>query len=352
MSYATTERVQEFYPAGSVEALGENDFRIEFVAHGLTQDGKRYYPKRTCEAAATSRVFEGAKMYFNHASADDLKRGYRDVREWAATIKPGTIECVDGNLRAICHAHTQEALAILNDPVAKVAVGLSHDSFVKLSPQKIDGRAVHVVEAITKCNSVDIVPTGNANGRVLEAAPDTQEVPDMALEDLTVEQLREARPELVQQILAAKPQDAKPEPVDVEKRVAEAIKPLQDKIAALETEKQQADALAAQGRIVESMIAGEAGAGLSLVSRTRITEQLKAALVEPEKLADRVKEAVAAEKEYAASILREAGIVTRVTGAGQSTPGGDAGADYEARFKSRCAEAGVQYVAPDGTAAK
>jgi arylformamidase len=49
---------------------------------------------------------------------------------------------------------------------------------------------------------VDLVPTGNANGRVLEAAHD-EEREEMELKEMTLEQLREARPDLVEALGAA-----------------------------------------------------------------------------------------------------------------------------------------------------
>ena len=94
--YETELRVTEFLPAGSVEALGDGDYRVMFLAHGTTKTGQppRYYPKRVLEQAAGAAIFDGAKMYLNH-----VKPG-RDVPHrdlWiAATIKPG-LSAAGGN---------------------------------------------------------------------------------------------------------------------------------------------------------------------------------------------------------------------------------------------------------------
>jgi len=313
--YEKRERVVEFFPASSVEALEDGDYRIEFLCHGLTACGTRYYPKETLQRAAEGKVFDGAKMYLNHRDpAADKLRGHRDLRDWAATIREGTVTYADGNLQAICHAHTPEVTAILNDPVAKAAVGLSHDSFVRVKEARIDGVKRRVVEAIEQCNSVDFVPSGNAYGRVLEAAHN-EEVPEMALEELTLEALIEGRPDLVAQIQeAAKPQGEPQETerlAEVEKRLAAAT----EQLAAMREEKDRAAVMAI---VTEAVGAAE---GLSAASRSRVIESFRGQIVAPDELPARIEEACQAERGYALELLKEAGVKTRVeAGASEGEP--------------------------------
>lgn len=354
--YEKQERVQEFLP-GAIEALGEGDYRIEFLVSGTTRMKDKHYPERVLEQS--TGVFDNAKMYFNHASAAEMKAGVRDVRQWGATIKPGTVHCaettVEGQrrkaLRGVCHAHTQEARQILDDPVAKAAIGLSHDSMITTTAGKINGKSIRIVEAITQNFSVDFVPTGNANGRVLEAAPDHKEVPDMALEDVTLEQLRDARPDLVQSITqeAAKTakQEAKPvagiTPEQVQEAVTKAVTPLQDKLTALETQRTTEATLATQLTVVRNIVDGEAGKGLSPASRERVIESFRATAVEAEKLSERVGESITAERKYVADVLAASGVRTAVTGLGGSnaTQSEQAQEAYKANFTRKCQEQGM-----------
>lgn len=351
--YEKQERVQEFCGTG-IEPLGDGDFRVEFLVSGMTRMGDKYYPERTLEGAVGA--FDGAKMYFNHATPTEVKSGVRDVRQWGATIKPGTVHCaetfVEGQqrkaLRAVCHAHTQEALAILNDPVAKAAIGLSHDSLITTSAGKINNKPTRIVEAITHNFSVDFVPTGNANGRVLEAAPDHEEVPDMALESLTLEELRSARPELVQQIAQEAAKDAKPAPAglsieQVQEAVTAAVKPMQDKLASLETQRATEASLELQRGIVRNLLSGDAGAGLSEVSKSRVMELFAGSVIEADKLSERVSEAANAERKYVGEVLSANGVRTAVVGLGGSTGANAEQAQeaYKADFRTRCKQQGM-----------
>ncbi len=339
----TMTRVQEWFPAQSVEALGDGDFRIEFLVHGVTRDGKRYYPKHVTEAAGKAGIFDGAKMYLNHGDpVADQRRGHRDLRDWGATIKAGSVQAVDGNLQAVCHAHTAEALAILGDPVAKAAVGLSHDSYVRLAPGKINGKQLHVVESIDRCNSVDFVPAGNANGRVLEAAPDEGDA-DMDVSTLTVAQLREGAPELVAEIVR-EAQEAQKSVED--KRITEAM-------AAIETMKAENAKLreSLARRDVETAVREAVGRfeGLTNSERAEATTKLLGMDLKLEDVDAKVAEAVKHEKELSAVRLREHGVRTQVTGAGPTDSDGQKNVReaHEAWYKAQCEKRGIPYTKLD-----
>ena len=349
--YETELRVTEFLPAGSVEALGDGDYRVMFLAHGTTKTGHppRYYPKRVLEAAVAAAIFDGAKMYLNHVKPGrDVP--HRDLRDWAATIKPGSVRCVEGNLEAVCHAHLAEARAILDDPVAKLSVGLSHDSNIRVSKGRVDGADVHVVEAIAHCHSVDFVPDGNAHGRVIEAAQE-QEI-DMA--ELTPEQMEEITKRVTEAVAepvanavaakiaetqkaaddAAKAEEAKrqQEAADAEKpdadkaleqRVAEAVaaktadaeKRIQEQADQLKA-LQDAQAAALTLSAVTTQV--QARDDLSPVSQARVIEGFAGQIIAPDQIGTRVQEACDRERTYALELLQAAGVRTRVTGSGST----------------------------------
>jgi len=183
------------------------------------QRDKHYYPRETLERDAG--VFEGVKMF-----TTDHVEGEHNVRNWVSTVvEAGQRFAKDGS------------------PIAKVAV---HDSafYEQLKNLKklgqldkmecsilaggtarratVDGEEANVVESITKAKAIDWVSKGGAGGHAMALVE--SEVGSLDL--LTVKQLREARPDLVQEIAgtADNNQDDTDEEVnmDLEKRLKEA----------------------------------------------------------------------------------------------------------------------------------
>jgi hypothetical protein len=374
--YETELRVTEFLPAGSVEALGDGDYRVMFLAHGTTKTGvpRRYYPKRVLEAAAAASIFDGAKMYINHVKPGrDVP--HRDLRDWAATIKSGSVRCVEGNLEAVCHAHLPEARAILDDPVAKLNVGLSHDSNIRVSKGRVNGADVHVVEAITHCHSVDFVPDGNAHGRVIEAAQEQE----MDMAELTPEQMDEIVKRTAESVVEpfanavvakiaesqkAADEAAKAEEAKRQQEAAEAAKPDADK----QMEQRVAEAVTAQTADANRRIQEQAeqlkalqdqqaqaltlGAvttavtertDLSPVSQRRVIESFRGQIIAPDQLSTRVQEACDAERNYALELLQANGVRTKVTGSGptDTTRTQEAAKAYEDGFAQFAKTMGV-----------
>lgn len=201
-SYQERERITEAGVAGLV-ALGDGDYRVQLISHGKTRDHARYYRQEALEAAASAGLYDGAKMYLNHRDPTaDARRGHRDVRDWAATVREGSTRFVNGALEAVAHVHDERLRAVLDDEVAKGEMGLSQDATVTFHNRAIDGEQTHVVEAIERVHSVDFVPTGNAWGRVLEAyadgAEDTEDNAMPTLADVTLDVLEVERPDLVE----------------------------------------------------------------------------------------------------------------------------------------------------------
>lgn len=373
--YETELRVTEFLPAGSVEAMGDGDYRVMFLAHGTTKTGvpPRYYPKRVLEAAAAASIFDGAKMYLNHVRpGKDVP--HRDLRDWAATIKPGSVRCVEGNLEAVCHAHLPEARAILDDPVAKLSVGLSHDSNIRVSKGRVDGSDVHVVEAISKCHSVDFVPDGNAHGRVLETvAPEENETMDLTQEqmDEIVKRTAESVVEPVANAVVAKiaesqkaaDEAAKAADEKRQQEAADAEKPEADRklieeldalreakvtedqrvaeatarIKALEDERAAASTLTTVRTLVD------ARDDLSPAAKGRVVESFSGKIIATDQIGTRVQEACDKERAYALTVLQEAGVRTRVTGSGatDTTRTQEATKAYEDGFAAAAKRLGV-----------
>lgn len=321
--------------------LGDGDFRILVIGHGATQDGRRYYGRQALEQAVSEGVFDGVKMFLNHSDPlNDGRRGHRDVRDYCATVKPGSLEVTERGLEGVCHVHSGQLREMLVDPVARGQIGISHDSFVRYRVRQVDGREVQAVQSIQKCNSVDWVPAGNARGRVVESEGvelmDQEEVRSMVREALdaelsgaiteavtkaTDERIEAAIPafvERVREVLGHVEESAEgPEP-DPLAELRQQNSVLVSKMEELE----RARRVSETARLVAEMVRGAeriTEAGKSRVIRLLSAEPLAEGDVEA-----RVAEALEDERTHEAEVLRERGVRTRVVGAG-------AGADRSVR---------------------
>lgn len=343
-------RVNEVFPACVLDApasgLADGDYRVLIIAHGPTNDGRRYYSRQVLERAVSDRVFDDSKMYWNHSDPlNDGRRGHRDVRDYCATIRPGTACVTDRGLEAVCHSHSPELRAMLADPVAREQIGISHDSFIRYRTRQIDGREMQAVETITKCNSVDWVPAGNARGRVVESDQEDLDMDADAVRVLVREALDEALPgvvgdavaraaderiaaaipgfvERVREVLTA-PQAEEPVAVDGIEELRTQNVALQRKVEALETSSRVAECEREVERIVE------AAEGVTAAGRARVVRQFAGQVIPQADIETRVAEALDEERTYEQEILRERGVRTRVSGAGAGEGAKRARESYE-----------------------
>jgi len=338
--------VCEFIGRG-VEAVdnADGDFRVILAEHGWTEDGERYYPLTTLAAAAEAGLYDGVKMYINHEGTEDGVRGHRDVAAWAATVQPGSVHMTETGLEAIAHVHAPALLTVLGDPVAKAGIGLSQDSYVQYREKVIDGKPATVIEQVLQVNSVDWVPSGNTRGRVLEA--ETQE-DDMTIAEMTLEELREARPDLVDALLQehgdAGTSTADKEAEEMDKQALAAV---EAEKAALQAE---LDAVKAQVAAEQEQRASEAAvttlvaaSGLAPHEAARVIERLRGQAIPEAEREARVQEAVDAERAHTAAVLAAAGVQTRVTEAG-AAEAGNAGGYSEEAHREWCRRHGVEYI--------
>jgi hypothetical protein len=181
------ERVAEAITTG-LDATGGGDVRVTIATAGRTRDGARYYQPAGLADAAARNAFDGVKMYVNHRDrAEVARRGHRDVRDWAATILPGSVRYADGELTGTAHPHSPNVRALLRDSVARENIGLSADWTVEHARGEApDGKPAQMVSRIATVHSVDFVPDGNARGRIAEAFENIRE----AATDFDVAHLR------------------------------------------------------------------------------------------------------------------------------------------------------------------
>ncbi len=172
-----------------------------------SRNGRRYLPQALAQAAG---LYEGAKVNVNHPKGNPLAA--RDYQDRLGAIRNVTVREGQG-LFGDLHFNPKHALAeqLLWDATnAPENVGFSHN--VEARTSQAGGRTM--VEAILKVQSVDLVADPATTRGLYEAEGDeageageavqTQLDPELAacLERLTLEQLRTARPDLVEQIEA------------------------------------------------------------------------------------------------------------------------------------------------------
>lgn len=161
------QRVQEAVSLQATDA-GEQAWEVVLCQAGPTKTGGRRYPAETLKRAVDARLYDGAKMYLNHVSERELQsKPHRDVREWAATVRPGSVrfDPVTGSVIGTAVVHNETAAAILASPTARAGIGLSADLTAKWAKA---GDGLTDATAITAIHSVDFVPEGNAvHGRAV-----------------------------------------------------------------------------------------------------------------------------------------------------------------------------------------
>ena len=161
----------------------------------------------------------------------------------------------------------------------------------------------------------------------------------MELSELTVEQLREARPDLIE-LLTPKPQTAPPaaEPVKVAEAGPDVTAEFAKRDAEISQLRESLMVRDTQAIVAELVTAAE---GLSDSGKQRVKEQFAGIVIPATEIANKVTEALEKEKAYALQVLREAGVVPKVTGLG--TSGGDPTQikeAYNADMKSRLEKMG------------
>lgn len=153
---------------GTDEATGGRIFRVQLIAYGDSKNGRRY--SESVLSAAVG-LYEGAKAYNRHRSAEEMASGtieglvgyYRD----AVAGERG----LEADLHLLPSAtHATEALdAALVLESGDPLVGLSHDVYARFQSVTEGGRQIQDATAIVAVNSVDIVSRPAAGGAVTRA---------------------------------------------------------------------------------------------------------------------------------------------------------------------------------------
>ena len=166
-----------------------------------SRNGRTYLAEAICQAAP---LYEGAKVNVNHAQG--TPSGPRDYQDRIGVIRNVAVHAEEG-LFADFHFNPKHALAeqlLWDAEHAPENVGFSHNVQARTARR---GETL-VVEAITQVQSVDLVADPATTRGLFESTGAADEVAAASrgdepwLPSLTADGLREARPDLVEELLS------------------------------------------------------------------------------------------------------------------------------------------------------
>jgi len=161
----------------------------------VSKNGRRY----TAEALKNGvDKYEGAKVYLDHPSEADEKRGWRRIRDLAGKIENARFDGqkIRGDIRLINTDGGKLAFEIATS-LPDIA-GMSHNAFGKYRREN----GVEVVESIDKVVSVDVVTEPATNNGFYESDLNSNKgVQEMDYTQVTMVGLKEARKDLVDTLM-------------------------------------------------------------------------------------------------------------------------------------------------------
>lgn len=188
---------------------GKREVELVIIREGFgNRRDNHYYGRGVLEGAATD--FKNAKMYVDHLDPEAVKKlnGMpRSVKDIGGRITEAWIDKVEGQTVIKARAKIAQPWLwelIESDPDL---LGVSINAWGKSKAGTVEGRQARIVEGISKIGSVDWVTEAGAGGKVVSLVEaQLEEEAEVEMEtpvtDLTVEQLQEERPDLVDELVA------------------------------------------------------------------------------------------------------------------------------------------------------
>jgi hypothetical protein len=172
---------------------------VTIITPGFNLSKKRFYPAEMLKR--DFKIFEGMKMFVDHSTiAQDRARPEGSVRDWGGNLSKVHTE-KDGTIRgeaAIIDEQLKLKLANLRKHGQLHTMGLSIRAIGKAKDVEIEGQRTMKVEQLLKGRSVDFVTYAGAGGQV--EATESRESDEGDIDLLTLAQLHERRPDLVELI--------------------------------------------------------------------------------------------------------------------------------------------------------
>jgi hypothetical protein len=166
-----------------------------------TKGRQRYYPAETLKR--DHKVFEGAKMFVDHATeAENKARPEGSVHNWVATLGSTWAEA-DGTVKGtatVIDPGFKSKLDRLKEAGQLQQMAISSRHAAEVSQQQIEGQDAMYMESLLAVRSVDFVTYAGAGGQVeaMESASDAWDVDVISEKDF-----RKRRPDIVSVIESA-----------------------------------------------------------------------------------------------------------------------------------------------------
>jgi hypothetical protein len=216
----------------AVEGSGGQEWQVQLITEGCSAN-RNYYPAEVLQKAVP--LFDGVKCYADHSDGTTT-RSVRDIVGW--------FEQPQYNERGIqARLCVLESESWFKDKLLEAwkrgrpdLIQFSLHGEGKYRYSREDGKLVAFVESIEKVHSVDAVTEAAAGGKVLRLIHSKEESNRMEeLEKMTMEELKEARPDLYE-ALAKEVKESVLKEIESEKAKAE---PDQSKVDELEARYQR-----------------------------------------------------------------------------------------------------------------
>jgi len=202
----------------AVEGKEGLDWKICLIKTGLSVN-RKYYPEEVLKDAVDK--FEDVKVFADHPTKTEERerpeRSVRDVVGWIDNVHYGG----NGNGGLYGTFHALETVKWFADLVKEAyergkpdLLGFSIRAWGKDRIKRVDDQLVHSVERINRVMSVDSVTEPAAGGAFVEllASERNEEEIEMGMvEDLTLEELQELRPDLVEALEAKRKKEKEEE---------------------------------------------------------------------------------------------------------------------------------------------
>lgn len=286
-----------------------------------TSKNNNHYPAETLAKAAP--LFESKKAFADHATESERRarpeRSVRDVVGWFDSVSSQAqgllarfhiLESADWLRTMLVDAYNRGRPDL---------VGFSIDAEGKTTARQHGGRRVNWVESIERVNSVDVVTEPAAGGELvrLVASHRGDKETDMDLEKLSLEELKKARPDLLEGLVPKA--EVEKQLKEAEEKAARTLKEAEDKKAKEAEEVKEKTALSEATKLEEKIAAMErrdmlrealAESKLPEITQAKIRKAYDGKVYDKEELTKVVND----EREYLAS-FQESG---RVKGTGRS----------------------------------
>lgn len=326
--------------------LAKNELTATFLTPGFNRSGMRYYKREAIQESVESGLWNGLKMFHNHASNRELsERPERSLSDWVSTVKETWVDPMTGAGKArikVCRGWFANFLKELQENDALSDVGLSIFANGRTKVDTVEGRRTTVVEGFHQARSIDWVTEPGAGGRVDALWESFQPIKNREeeLNVLTSMPAAEALATLkreradVLELLKGEVKDVEVREA-AEKEKETKLEDLTEATATLQAQITERDELIKQMRLTafqadQTNLILEAIKDVTLpkVAKSRILALVNAEVrlmengeaLDEAKIKEAVDKAVQEEQEYAQELLKESGVGRGINGLGETAP--------------------------------